>query len=569
MKEEIEFDIQEELKKLPAKPGVYLMHNKMGEIIYIGKAVKLKNRVRQYFQSNKNKTSKIKEMISNIAWFEYIITDSEVEALVLECNLIKEHRPRYNTMLKDGKGYPYIRVTIDEMYPRVMMAREMKKDKTRYFGPYPNVAAAKDTLDLIHHIFCIRTCSRNLPKEQGKGRACLNYHMKRCLAPCQGYTTPEEYKKQIDQVIHFLNGKYDGVKKLLEQKMYQAAEQMEFEEAARYRDLIKSVQLIAQKQKLTDQSMEDKDIIAMALDKNDAVVQVFFMRDGKMIGRDHFHVRVANEDSQTQILTSFVKQFYAGTPFIPKEIVLQEEIEDQKVIEQWLSEKREKKVTISVGGEEACEVEIVGIVDATNFSLSNNAAFLSHDDMLTIGDVQESLLDEFTTIQGVYVVMTNDAKNVDSIREQAEELGAMTHTPITIDYEGLAKIYQSIFTQLVIGAFLYLFVRLSYLYIYFLKEKKNIMIFLMNGYRYGQISSIYSIKNVISSLITIVLAFIFYWIGVTIFIWTHPYDIAMGFMPTLPILIFGIMFILEVVINFVLTKIFLLASGGYKVSDVK
>lgn len=228
-----------------------------------------------------------------------------------------------------------------------------------------------------------------------------------------------------------------------------------------------------------------------------------------------------------------------------------------------------KKVTISVGGEEACEVEIVGIVDATNFSLSNNAAFLSHDDMLTIGDVQESLLDEFTTIQGVYVVMTNDAKNVDSIREQAEELGAMTHTPITIDYEGLAKIYQSIFTQLVIGAFLYLFVRLSYLYIYFLKEKKNIMIFLMNGYRYGQISSIYSIKNVISSLITIVLAFIFYWIGVTIFIWTHPYDIAMGFMPTLPILIFGIMFILEVVINFVLTKIFLLASRGYKVSDVK
>lgn len=228
-----------------------------------------------------------------------------------------------------------------------------------------------------------------------------------------------------------------------------------------------------------------------------------------------------------------------------------------------------KKVTISVGGEEACEVEIVGIVDATNFSLSNNAAFLSHDDMLTIGDVQESLLDEFTTIQGVYVVMTNDAKNVDSIREQAEELGAMTHTPITIDYEGLAKIYQSIFTQLVIGAFLYLFVRLSYLYIYFLKEKKNIMIFLMNGYRYGQISSIYSIKNVISSLITIVLAFIFYWIGVTIFIWTHPYDIAMGFMPTLPILIFGIMFILEVVINSVLTKIFLLASRGYKVSDVK
>ncbi len=209
MKEENSFDIQEELKKLPAKPGVYLMHNKLGEIIYIGKAVKLKNRVRQYFQSSRNKTSKIKEMVSNIAWFEYIITDSEVEALVLECNLIKEHRPRYNTMLKDGKGYPYIRVTMNETYPRVLMAHEMKKDKTRYFGPYPSAGAVKDTLDLIHRIFCIRTCSKILPRDEGKGRACLNYHMKRCLAPCQGYTTPEEYKKQIDLVVNFLNGKYD------------------------------------------------------------------------------------------------------------------------------------------------------------------------------------------------------------------------------------------------------------------------------------------------------------------------------------------------------------------------
>ena len=419
MKEEIEFDIQEELKKLPAKPGVYLMHNKMGEIIYIGKAVKLKNRVRQYFQSSKNKTSKIKEMISNIAWFEYIITDSEVEALVLECNLIKEHRPRYNTMLKDGKGYPYIRVTIDEMYPRVMMAREMKKDKTRYFGPYPNVAAAKDTLDLIHHIFCIRTCSRNLPKEQGKGRACLNYHMKRCLAPCQGYTTPEEYKKQIDQVIHFLNGKYDGVKKLLEQKMYQAAEQMEFEEAARYRDLIKSVQLIAQKQKLTDQSMEDKDIIAMALDKNDAVVQVFFMRDGKMIGRDHFHVRVANEDSQTQILTSFVKQFYAGTPFIPKEIVLQEEIEDQKVIEQWLSEKREKKVTISVPkkGEKERLVELAA--QNAQMVLQQDREKIRREELRTSGALKQ--IGEWIGIEGIHRVEAYDISNTSGL----ESVGSM------------------------------------------------------------------------------------------------------------------------------------------------
>ncbi|MCI6676291.1 MAG: excinuclease ABC subunit UvrC [Clostridiales bacterium] len=413
------FNIQEELKKLPEKPGVYLMHNALGEIIYIGKAVKLKNRVRQYFQSNRNKTSKIKEMVSNIAWFEYIITDSEVEALVLECNLIKEHRPRYNTMLKDGKGYPYIRVTVNETYPRVMMAHEMKKDKTHYFGPYPSSAAVKDTLDLIYRIFRIRTCSKNLPKEEGKGRPCLNYHMKRCLAPCQGYTTPEQYRQQIDQVIQFLNGKYDGVKKFLEQNMYRASEQMEFEEAAYYRDLIKSVQMIAQKQKLTNRSMEDQDIIAMALSGEEAVVQVFFMRDGKMIGREHFHLRVASDDSYVQILTSFIKQFYAGTPFIPKEILLQEEIEEKELIMEWLTEKRGKKVSILIPkkGEKEHLIELAK--KNAQMVLEQDREKIQREEQRTMGALEQ--IEQWIGVEKIRRVEAYDISNTNGL----ESVGSM------------------------------------------------------------------------------------------------------------------------------------------------
>lgn len=413
------FNIQEELKKLPEKPGVYLMHNELGEIIYIGKAVKLKNRVRQYFQSNRNKTSKIKEMVSNIAWFEYIITDSEVEALVLECNLIKEHRPRYNTMLKDGKGYPYIRVTVNETYPRVMMAHEMKKDKTHYFGPYPSSAAVKDTLDLIYRIFRIRTCSKNLPKEEGKGRPCLNYHMKRCLAPCQGYTTPEQYRQQIDQVIQFLNGKYDGVKKFLEQNMYRASEQMEFEEAAYYRDLIKSVQMIAKKQKLTNRSMEDQDIIAMALSGEEAVVQVFFMRDGKMIGREHFHLRVASDDSYVQILTSFIKQFYAGTPFIPKEILLQEEIEEKELIMEWLTEKRGKKVSILIPkkGEKEHLIELAQ--KNAKMVLEQDREKIQREEQRTMGALEQ--IEQWIGVEKIRRVEAYDISNTNGL----ESVGSM------------------------------------------------------------------------------------------------------------------------------------------------
>ena len=343
------FDLEDELKKLPASPGVYLMHNDRDEIIYVGKAISLKNRVRQYFQSSRNKTAKIEQMVSHIAWFEYILTDSELEALVLECNLIKEHRPRYNTMLKDDKSYPYIKATMGEDFPRLLFARDMKKDgRSRYFGPYTSAGAVKDTLDLIHKLYRIRTCSRNLPKDTGKERPCLNYHIKQCDAPCQGYISKEEYGENIRQVLEFLNGRYDGVLKNLEEKMQAASDAMDFEKAIEYRDLLSSVKQVAQKQKITSSNMEDRDIIAMARDDMDAVVQVFFVREGKLIGRDHFRMSVAAAETKGQILSSFVKQFYAGTPFLPKDLWVQYELEDTELISQWLSARKGQKVRITV-----------------------------------------------------------------------------------------------------------------------------------------------------------------------------------------------------------------------------
>ena len=342
------FNIEDELKKLPSQPGVYLMHDAKDEIIYVGKAISLKNRVRQYFQSSRNKSAKIEQMVSRIARFEYIVTDSEMEALVLECNLIKEHQPRYNTMLKDDKAYPYIKVTVGEDFPRVMLARTMKKDKNRYFGPYTSAGAVKDTIDLIHKLYKIRTCSRNLPRDTGKERPCLNYHIKQCDAPCQGYISKEEYGENIRQALEFLNGRYDGVLKNLEEKMLAASDAMDFEKAIEYRDLLSSVKQVAQKQKITSSNMEDRDIIAMARDDMDAVVQVFFVREGKLIGRDHFRMSVAAAETKGQILSSFVKQFYAGTPFLPKELWVQYELEDTELISQWLSARKGQKVRITV-----------------------------------------------------------------------------------------------------------------------------------------------------------------------------------------------------------------------------
>ena len=383
------FNIEEELKKLPASPGVYIMHDKHDEIIYVGKAISLKNRVRQYFQSSRNKTAKIEQMVSRIERFEYIITDSELEALVLECNLIKEHRPKYNTMLKDDKTYPYIKVTMGEEFPRVLFSRTMKKDKSRYFGPYTSAGAVNDTIELIHKLWKIRTCNRNLPKDIGKERPCLNYHIKQCQAPCQGYISQEEYGKSVAQVMEFLNGNYKPVLSMLEEKMMAASDAMEFEQAIEYRELINSVKQIAQKQKITSQSMEDRDVIAMARDNEDAVVQVFFVRDGKLIGREHFHVAAATAEDDKQIIGSFVKQFYAGTPFIPREIWVQQEFREMRLIQEWLTKRRGQNVKFVVPkkGQKNRMVELAA--KNAELVLSQDKEKIKREELRTIGAMNQ------------------------------------------------------------------------------------------------------------------------------------------------------------------------------------
>lgn len=383
------FDIQEELRKLPDQPGVYLMHDKSDAIIYIGKAVSLRKRVRQYFQPSHDEGIKKRQMVEHIARFEYIVTDSELEALVLECNLIKEHRPKYNTMLRDDKTYPYIRVTMGEEFPRVLFSRQIKKDKSRYFGPYTSAGAVKDTIELINKIYKLRTCNRKLPKDMGAERACLNYHIHQCSAPCQGYISKEEYAAQVAKALEFLNGNYGPVIKDLEGRMQEASEEMEFEKAIEYRDLLESVRQIAQKQKMTHTDGEDKDIIAMANDDTDAVVQVFFIRSGKIIGRDHFHVRVGTEENVSDILVDFVKQFYSGTPFIPREIMLQQEIADIPLLEQWLTEKKGHKVTIHIPRKGMKEKLVELAQKNARLVLNQDKEKIKREEGRTIGAVKE------------------------------------------------------------------------------------------------------------------------------------------------------------------------------------
>jgi len=383
------FDIQEELKKLPQKPGVYIMHDAKDAIIYIGKAVSLRNRVRQYFRPSHNEGLKKEQMVRQIERFEYIITDSELEALILECNLIKEHRPKYNTMLRDDKSYPYIRVTLGEDFPRVLFSHQMKKDKSRYFGPYTSGSAVKETIELLRKLYALRTCRRSLPKDIGKERPCLNYHIHQCMAPCQGFISKEDYRQRIDQAIGFLNGNYQPILKELEQKMQEASEAMNFEKAIEYRDLVRAVQQIAQKQKITHADMEDKDIIAMASDGEDAVVQVFFVRDGKLIGRDHFHVTVGSEDGSAQVLATFLKQFYAGTPFIPREVMIQEEIEEADVIAEWLSQKRGQKAYLRVPKKGAKEKLVELARQNAAMVLSQDKEKMKREEGRTIGALKE------------------------------------------------------------------------------------------------------------------------------------------------------------------------------------
>ncbi len=383
------FDFDEELKKLPNSPGVYLMHDDNDTIIYVGKAVNLHNRVRSYFRKIVGRGPQIDRMVEQIARFEYIVTDSELEALVLENNLIKEYSPKYNTMLKDDKTYPYIKVTVGEEYPRIFISREMKKDKSRYFGPYTSAAAVKDTIDLMNKLYQLKTCNRKLPRDIGLERPCLNYHIKQCSAPCQGIISKEEYRARIDQALDFLNGNYKPMLRELEQKMTDASEKMEFEEAAGYRDLYNSVKSVAQKQKITDSDGEDKDIIALALEEHDAVVQVFFVRDGKLIGRDHFYMTHVEDCGSAQILLDFVKQFYAGTPYIPKELMLQEEIADIEILEKWLSARKGGRVYIRVPKKGAKEKLVELAAQNARLILSQDKERIRREEGRTIGAMKE------------------------------------------------------------------------------------------------------------------------------------------------------------------------------------
>lgn len=383
------FQLEEELKKLPDQPGVYLMYDKNDTIIYIGKAVSLTKRVHQYFQASHNEGVKKERMVRQIARFEYIITDSELEALVLECNLIKEHRPKYNTMLRDDKTYPYIKVTLFEEYPRVLFSRQMKKDKSRYFGPYTSSGAVKDTIDLLNKLYGLRTCRRNLPKDIGKERPCLNYHIRQCAAPCQAYISKEEYESRIAQAVRFLNGEYQPIMKELEEKMTAASMEMEFEKAAEYRDLLNSVKQIAQKQKITDANDEDRDVVGLAKDGEDAVIQVFFIRGGKLIGREHFYMKIAAEEEKEQILTVFIKQYYAGTPFIPRLVMLPLAIEEKDVIEEWLTKRRGQKAYIKIPKKGMKEklVELAG--KNAKLILSQDREKLKREEGRTIGAMKE------------------------------------------------------------------------------------------------------------------------------------------------------------------------------------
>lgn len=403
------FDIQEELKKLPGKPGVYLMHDEKDEIIYVGKAVSLKNRVRQYFQSSRNKGAKIEQMVTHIRRFEYIITDSELEALVLECNLIKEHRPKYNTMLMDDKAYPFIKVTVEEAFPRVLLARRMVKDKARYFGPYTSAGAVKDTIELIRKLYYVRSCNRKLPRDIGKERPCLNYHIHQCKAPCQGYISQEEYRESIQEVLKFLGGNYEGILKDLEEKMQNASENLEFERAIEYRELIASVQKIAQKQKITDTAGEDRDILAVATEREDAVVQVFFIRGGRLIGRDHFYLKIGEGDEAGEILSSFIKQFYAGTPYIPSQLMLPEAVADQEIIEEWLSRKRGHRVHIQVPQKGKKEKLVELAKKNAALVLSTDKERLKREEGRTIGAVKE--LEKILGLEGLQRMEAYDISN--------------------------------------------------------------------------------------------------------------------------------------------------------------
>lgn len=434
------FQVEEELKKLPNKPGVYIMRDAADGILYVGKAVNLHNRVRSYFRPNIGRGPAIDKMVTLIARFEYIVTDSELEALVLENNLIKEHSPKYNTLLKDDKTYPYIKVTLGEEYPRIQFSRSIKRDKSRYFGPYSSAAAVKDTIDLLNKIFRLRTCSRSLPRDIGLERPCLNYHIKQCLGPCQGYVDKEGYQKQVQGAMDFLNGNYSPVLRDLERKMKAAAQNLEFEEAANYRDLYQSVKSVAQKQKITGSDGEDKDIIAMYQEGGEAVIQVFFVREGKLLGREHYYMthvselpgeefpdasaespelQEARRKVKAEILREFVQQFYSGTPFIPKELILQYDIEDRELIERWLTGRRGAGVHIRIPKIGSKEKLVELAAQNAKLILCQDREKLKREEGRTIGAVKEIAailgLERIERMEAFDISNTNGFENVGSM----------------------------------------------------------------------------------------------------------------------------------------------------------
>lgn len=413
------FVIEDELKKVPTRPGVYIMRDKHDGILYVGKAINLRNRLRSYFRANIGRGPWIDRMVSLIRRFEYIVTDSELEALVLENNLIKEHRPKYNTMLVDDKTYPYIKVTVSEEYPRVLFSREMKKDKAKYFGPYTSATAVKDTIELINRLYHLRTCNKVLPRDMNTDRPCLNYHIHQCMAPCQGYISKEDYAKQVEDALDFLGGNYNKILKSLEAQMKEAAEKLEFEEAAKLRDLYNSVKQVAQKQKITDSEGEDRDIVALAAEESDAVIQVFFVRGGRLIGREHFYMKNADGQERGEILSCFLKQFYAGTPFIPREIMLQEEIEDREVIEEWLSGKRSQRMYIRIPKKGTKEKLVELAAKNAQLVLQQDKDRIKREEGRTIGAMKEiaSLigLQQITRVEAFDISNTSGFENVGSM----------------------------------------------------------------------------------------------------------------------------------------------------------
>lgn len=414
-----EFNLEEELKKLPEQPGVYLMHDASDEIIYVGKAINLKNRVRQYFQTVRNRSPKIEKMITLIRYFEYIITDSELEALVLENNLIKEYAPKYNTMLTDDKTYPFIKVTVSEPYPRLLLTRQMKRDGAKYFGPFTSAGAVRDTIDLLQKLYHIRQCNKKLSKEQGIGRPCLYYQMKQCPAPCQNYISEEAYRESVQGVLDFLNGNTKQVVQELEEKMRLAAEEFEYEQAAEYRDLIESIRHITGKQRITNPNSTtiDRDVVAMAVENGEAVVSIFFIRDGKLLGREHFHMTGVEEEQPSETMTAFVKQYYAGTPYVPKELLLESEVEERELLEHWLSQKKEQRVHILIPqkGEKHKLIELAK--ENAKLVLHQDLEKLQREEARTIGAAQE--IADLIGIEKAQRIEAYDISNISGVNTVA------------------------------------------------------------------------------------------------------------------------------------------------------